>query len=105
MRRVRRISLGITTLPRSSILLTIPVAFNLLLPPAVCCRSYYPQDWKQYAQVLVRIFLEGLFNVNAHLAPFLSSARAHLGGKNAPLIPMPCRTDSERIFRDDFRTL
>ena len=27
MRRVRRISLGMTTLPRSSILLTIPVAF------------------------------------------------------------------------------
>lgn len=29
MRRVRRISLGMTTLPRSSILLTIPVAFIL----------------------------------------------------------------------------
>jgi hypothetical protein len=32
MRIVRRISLGITTLPRSSILLTIPVAFIILTP-------------------------------------------------------------------------
>ena len=33
IRMVRRISLGITTLPRSSILLTIPVAFILYLSP------------------------------------------------------------------------
>lgn len=32
IRIVRRISLGITTLPRSSILLTIPVAFIILTP-------------------------------------------------------------------------
>ena len=33
---VRLISFGITTLPRSSILLTIPVAF-ILFPPVLCC--------------------------------------------------------------------
>ena len=32
---VRRISLGMTTLPRSSILLTIPVAFILYLSPYI----------------------------------------------------------------------
>ncbi len=39
MRRVRRISLGMTTLPRSSILLTMPVAFiyqNLLFSQGRC---------------------------------------------------------------------
>ena len=36
---VRRISLGITTLPRSSILLTIPVAFILYLSP---CFQFLP---------------------------------------------------------------
>ena len=39
IRMVRRISLGITTLPRSSILLTIPVAFILYLSP---CFQYLP---------------------------------------------------------------
>ena len=35
IRMVRRISLGMTTLPRSSILLTIPVAFILYLSPYI----------------------------------------------------------------------
>ena len=39
IRMVRRISLGMTTLPRSSILLTIPVAFILYLSP---CFQYLP---------------------------------------------------------------
>ena len=36
IRRVRRISLGMTTRPRSSILLTMPVAFIYKLPPFFC---------------------------------------------------------------------
>ena len=41
-RNVLRISFGITTRPRSSILLTIPVAFITFIPPAYHKTSLFP---------------------------------------------------------------
>ena len=53
IRMVRRISLGMTTRPRSSIRRTIPVAFILYLYPPVVNfvsnRIYYPQKRETYA--------------------------------------------------------
>jgi hypothetical protein len=54
MRMVRRISLGMTTRPRSSMRRTIPVAFMVYLYPPVVNfvsnRIYYPQMRDSYAE-------------------------------------------------------
>ncbi len=52
IRMVRRISLGMTTRPRSSMRRTIPVAFMFYLYPPVnfvSNRIYYPQKSETYA--------------------------------------------------------
>ena len=60
IRIVLRISLGITTLPRSSILLTIPVAFMVVPPvylgaraPEIFACLYYLPKTGEYAETFV----------------------------------------------------
>ena len=50
IRMVRLISFGITTLPRSSIRLTIPVAFIINLRKKICLRCYYLTLWLIYTK-------------------------------------------------------
>ncbi len=62
-RMVLRISFGITTLPKSSILLTIPVAF-ILVPPVLCC----------YLRQLTGIVCRGWGFMHWHIIPIIHFA-------------------------------